>query len=381
MILKHIHTSERWPDFRTGCRTREDIEQLVRYLQRKAASPEILRNDFVGSTPAEIADELMALQQGQPVVAYHIVASYPKDEAPLWQPQSKKRIQEVQDTFQITKGFWVQHKGHWHVVLCAMRPKGGQVRLATRDEDGNSIPVARAFRLMAERWEDETPGARKTGRSGKPDLHLSHDSIAMAERQYLTGQAPTPIPKKLLLRSLVEKLVTQSHGMEQLHQLAAASGVEIQYKRDPSGKILGISFSQDGTSLRGREAGYSYPALLKLYEHTPTNTTTPPSIGRHPHVAGRPIDPSRRKGHPGDSARDAAPDTNTGNPRSTANQSGRAHPVRPQWLEAAVRALKPRNQTLMDLLIDLTETLTRIASQGDSRRRSFYRPRTEIPPL
>lgn len=382
MILKHIHRSDRWPEFRTGCRSRGDVERLVEYLLRKGARPEILRNDFVGSTPAEIADELMACQQGQRVVAYHVVASYPRDEDTLWVPQAKKRVQEVQDTFQIPKGLWVQHKGHWHGLLCAMRPKGGQVRLATRDEDGNCLPVARAFRKMAETWEDETPGARKTGRGGKPDLDLSRDAIAMAQRQYLAGQAPTPIPKKLLLRAQVERIVALSQSFEQLHQRATAAGVEVLYKRDPSGKVLGISFSQDGTSLRGREAGYSYPQLLNLYEHTPPPThTITPSFGRHSHVAGRTIDPRGRQSCGGDLARDETPDANTGDHRGPANQPGRSHAVRPQWLEAAVRALKPRDKTLLDLLIDLTETLHRIARRSDDHHRPYDRTPPETPSL
>lgn len=364
MILKHIHRSDRWPGFRTGCKSREDCVRLARYLLRESAHPTVLRNDFAGDTPEDIGDELADQHQGQTVWAYHVVASYPPGEHALWAPQAETCIQELQNTCQIRQGFWVQHRGHWHGLLLAMKPNGGTVRLGSY-KGGEPVTVARTFRELAEGWEDHTPGCQKTGR-GEHRLDLSRDSIAAAARQYLTKKAPTPIPKKLLLKAAVDRIVALSGSFDELHANAAAAGVAVQYRSDDAGRVLGISFAKDGVSLRGREAGHAYPQLQALYEHTPDIPAA--ALRRHPHMAAGARHPHRRPGDPQSPTRNRVPDGDPAIPPFAANPPGGAHPGHPAWIEAAFRALSPREPTYIDFLCTLSGMLTRILNQNDYER-------------
>jgi hypothetical protein len=65
MILKSIYRSDRWPSFKTGCKSRADVERLIRYLSREEANPEVLRNDFAGDTPEDIAAHMELMHRGQ----------------------------------------------------------------------------------------------------------------------------------------------------------------------------------------------------------------------------------------------------------------------------------------------------------------------------
>ena len=378
MIIKHHFKSDRWPEFRTGCTTAEDCERLLNYLLRHKAKPEVMRNDFSSDSPMDIAEELELMRMQQKHLAYHIIASYPDGEAHLWEPQSGQRIQELQDALRVEKGFWVRHKNHWHGFLCAMNERGGQVRLATIGEEGQSIPVARSFRLMAEKWEDETPGCQKTGRKGGGDSHgldLSRESLAMAERQFMQGTAPTPVPRKVMLRARVERMVMLSTSFEQLHELAAQEGISVQYKHDADGKVLGISFAADGVSLRGREAGYSFPQLQQLYEHESRNPKNNPinAVRRDVSLAGSNRRENRRETFRQGATSPYRPNQqaweNTGGPGSTAD----GYSAHLGWTEKALRSLTP-NHDFPSLIVEFIHTLGRFCVQQDYVQRRRYNP-------
>jgi len=125
VIVKHIYRSDRWPEYRSGCRSREECLRLFRYLTRPDKKHEVLRNDFAGDTPEAIADHLALLHQGQRFWGYHVVASHPKDEKGLWRPKAKACIQELHDRCQIESGFWVLHDDHWHGFLMSMEGQFG----------------------------------------------------------------------------------------------------------------------------------------------------------------------------------------------------------------------------------------------------------------
>lgn len=387
MIIKHHYESDRWPEFRTGCTTAADVQRLLDYILREDADPVVLRNDFAGDSPEEIADECDLSRMQQKYLGYHIIASYPDGEDNLWEPQAGRRIQELQDALRVTKGFWVRHKNHWHGFLCALNERGGQIRLATIGEDGESIPVARSFRLMAEKWEDETPGARKTGR-GNPDdfsgMDLSRDALAVAERLYAEGKAPTPIPTKAMLRARVQRAVLSATSMEAMQQFAQEDGISVQFKYDATGKILGVSFSADGVSLRGREAGYSYPQLLSLYESSSnTKNQSPQHLRRDVCVAERTRRPDRGQTlHEDGAAADAtdrAPRTHPRRPRT----AGDGHPHDAGWAEEALRTLMPRHD-FASLIVEFIHSLGRFCVQQDHVRRRYnpyQTPSTDRPIL
>jgi hypothetical protein len=373
MILKHIYRSNRWPSFRTGCKSRKDCVRLLEYLIRPEAKPTILRNDFAGSTPAEIGDELQALHRGQKCWAYHVVASYPPDEERLWEPQSKKRIAEIQDRCRIPAGFWVKHKGHWHGFLQAMKPNGGAVRLGTYDEQGQPHPVAPAFRQMVRTWEDETPGCRKTGR-GDRGLDIDRDTLSMAARQYEVGEAPTPIPAKMLLKAQVERIVTLSASFAELHARADALGISIAYRSSPEEGIVGVSFSQDGVSLRGRDAGFTYGKLKSTYPDTP-----PAGVGAYPGMAGGIIGVGgRQTGRPaetGDRGADPRPQYHPHRAGGTVQTVARCLGWPPAQAGLLTRDVSP----VLTLLDILTSCFTRICNQNDYRRRQRHHDRDYIP--
>jgi len=373
MILKHIYQSKRWPSFRTGCKSKADCLRLFKYLTREEASHKVLRNDFDGDSPEEIADHLAMLHREQDLWGYHVVAAYPPEEEGLWSPQAEKRIGEVQDALRIEKGFWVQHKGHWHGFLMSMKPNGGTIRLGSYDKDGQPVTVARTFRRMAEKWENETPGCRQTGR-GEHGLDLHRDALGIASRLYREGKSPTPIPIKMLLKAQVEKIVTLSASFAELHARAAAVDISIAYRRNPEGGIVGVSFSQDGVSLRGRDAGFTYARLQSTYPDTP-----PAGFGPNTGVAGRIIDPdSRQTGGPAE-AGDPGADPS---PRRHSNWPGRAVKTaarRLVWPAAQAGFLTRDVSPLLTLLGILTGSFTRICNQNDYRRRQRNHDRDSIP--
>jgi len=368
MILKHIHRSGRWPEFRVGCKTREDCVRLLAYLLRPQAEPEVLRNDFAGDTPVEIAEQLALVHRKQKYWAYHVVASHPHDERPLWDPQARRRIGELQTSLRIPQGFWVRHGNHWHGFLTAMNERGGTVRLCGVDADGQQVPVARHLRLMAERWEDGTPSAKKTGRD-EHNLNLSRDSLAMAERLHVAGQTPSPAPKKLLLKARVERAVSLARSMEDMLQLAKDDGIEVHLKRDAAGAVLGISFACDGVSLRGRDAGFSYQKLLSHYEHPDPENPIIAERRRSHRMAGRTRGIHRRKGpsRPPTGARQA--NRHLGADPSIPRDADRHHDRQLGWPESAFRALKPKTD-LVDLLLQFAEGIARVCRQSDFRLRS-----------
>lgn len=292
MIIKHIHRSSRWPQFRTGCRSREDMVRLIAYLQRPTAKPSVIRNDFAGNTPKAIADQVAELHSDQPVWAYHVVARFPANEAELWNPKADQLTAEIDAKFRIPMSLWVRHDDHhWHGVLLAFKPLGRQIRLQAPGKDGKMLLVASVLRAMAEDWEDRTPGCKTTGRSDPEGLSLGRDALAMAVRQYRQGTARTPIPEKLLLRADIGHLVHKSNSIEDLLALASAYAISVHLKKEGD-KVLGISFSRNGVSIRGRDAGFSYQKLREHYDN-------PRATIHHSHLAKRTLPRNRRsRGRP-----------------------------------------------------------------------------------
>lgn len=372
MIVKHIYRNSRWPTNRTGCRDREECVRLLSYLLRPQASPEVLRNDFVGTSPEEIADELSLFHRSQKYFAYHVVASYPEEEHELWRPHAARCIEELQSACNIPKGFWVQHKGHWHGFLMAMKPTGGTVRLGTVDSDGNSVPVALAFRQLAERWEDATPGAQKTGRD-RHHQDLDRGVIAQADREFARETAATPIPNKVLLRAAAERVIEMSDSLDAMKENAAAAGIEVHVKTK-DGTPIGISFARDGIAIRGRDVGYSYQKLLSYYE----NKRTQPLCRDH-RLAGEIIPVNRNQSHSGGNSETGRADLH---PAANSRRGATATPEGRRTLslpEEALRFLAPRT-SLLDLMLQLTGFLGRLCTQVDYRRR-WHPTQTEPPTL
>jgi hypothetical protein len=193
----------------------------------------------------------------------------------------------------------------------------------------------------------------------------------MAERQYLAREEPTPIPKKLLLKARIDRIVALSHSLDELRLNAELAGIEVRFRRD-GGKTVGVSFAADGVSLRGREAGCSLPQLQSLYEHTPT-----PNNRGDACLAERTGRPDRRESHGRPPAGDAMPDKGPGGHPLHPAEPGRPERDRIGWPEAAFRALAP-GDSLLDLIIGLGACLARVCRQNDYRR--FHR-RPEITPL
>lgn len=368
MILKHIYRSDRWPAFRIGCKSRADVERLVGYLSRKEARPEVIRNDFAGDSPRAIADHMELLHRGQMYWAYHVVASHPKGEDHMWNRQRNECIREVHEECGIEMGYWVRHGNHWHGVLLAMRPNGKTIQLG-----GKNVRIATAFRQLAERWEDRTPGCAKTGRK-EPGLDLSRGALAKTDREYRVGKSLTPIPGKVLLRAEVQRIVALSVNFEQLHANADAAGIAIAYKADDQGKVVGVSFSQDGVSLRGKHAGFTYPHLVSLYGQ-PNPTTIRHRLG----VANRisPVDCGKRRSRTFQTREPAErnPETDPRRPDTT----GRGHPVLDRWCEAAVGAMMPRTPSpdWEKFFLSLTRVALFIIARSDGRR--WHTPERQTP--
>jgi hypothetical protein len=218
------------------------------------------------------------------------------------------------------------------------------------------------FRQMAQRWEDETPGATKTGRT-TPSLNLSRDALAMSLREYGERRRPTPIPDKLQLRTDVQRLIVQSASIADLENKAKVAGIEIQYRKDGD-RVLGISFSRDGVSIRGRDAGYSYQSLQKLYDTPRTDIPHPyveeGAIGRH--CDGDRPTPSTRtsKTHPG------VGETEHHTIGTLQSLTGLA-----PAFEGLLPHLKKDDAMMLELLKVLGAVLVRIIQSNEPHRKSY----------
>lgn len=283
MIAKHVFKSKKHKD-RSGCTSLADCTRLIAYAQRESAHGQTLWNDFASDRPTDIADEVQMMRRRKGKYwMYHIEFAFPPEEAALWKGREREMIADFQARFGVSHGFWASHedKEHYHIhgAILALRPNGGQLRLGSINAHGEAVPVAMALRQFAQDWEDRTPGARKTGRSGELGISISKDALEAAQRQ------GDPVPLKLRLRADVQNLVILSSSFATLVENAAAYGIEVRYRRDDTGKVRGVSFSRGGVSLRGREAGYTYRQLQSLYENT---NTVYPSTNREPTNLGAP---------------------------------------------------------------------------------------------
>jgi len=303
-ILKHIHKSKKYQD-RAGCTSPADVQRLMDYLLRESAHGGIVFNDFTNTTAVGIADEIVALDRGRTkYLANHFMFSFPKDEEARWQANLDALLRYFKQRFGIYKMVAADHRDkdhyHVHIAVFAQTERGHKLRLETH-QDGHAIGVAQSLRRIAEEWEDRL-GCRKTGRSAVRNLSLSKESMEAAERQYREGETPTPIPRKLQLNADIERAVTVATSIESLIEQAAALNIEVRIKRDDHGNALGVSFSRDGISLRGRDAGFTLQRLQQIYATPPTlagrspaqrvaGTHRPSNYRQHPAVIGSPESP------------------------------------------------------------------------------------------
>ena len=290
-ILKHVHKPKDYQD-RAGCTTAADVQRLIEYLLRESAHGGIVFNDFINTTAAGIADEILALDRGRTkYLANHFMFSFPKDEEARWQANLDALLRYFKQRFGIYKMVAADHRDkdhyHVHIAVFAQTESGHKLRLETH-QDGHAIGVAQSLRRIAEEWEDRL-GGRKTGRGAVRNLSLSKETLEAAERQYREGEAPTPIPRKLQLNADIERAVKMATSIESLTEQAAALNIEVRLKRDDQGNALGVSFSRDGISIRGRDAGFSLQRLQQIYGTSQT------LAGRSP--ADRVAGPDRRSNY------------------------------------------------------------------------------------
>jgi hypothetical protein len=187
----------------------------------------------------------------------------------------------------------------------------------------------------------------------------------MAEREYVQKKSPTPIPAKHLLRAEVQRIVALSPTFDQLHANADAAGISIAYKADDQGNVLGVSFSQDGVSLRGKHAGFTFQTLVSLY-----GQPNPTIIRSRLSVASRvsTVDCGKRRNRTFQTRSQANRSIITNSGRPTA--AGRGHTFLDQWCEATLGALMPHTPTTdwTDLFLSLTNAALWSIGRSDGRR-------------
>lgn len=271
MIAKHAFKNQKFPEFRTGCKDRRQVVRLLRYIQKESGKGKTLWNDFGGEDPLMIADEVDLLDRGHKYKGFHFILSAPADEQSLWEPKGPQLAQSFKRHIRASKIYARTHldkaTATWHVHIFAFGDdaQGRQLRLRGKRVDGGETSTPELLRQWCVQVEDETPGARKTGRGDKKgDLTLSKDELEMAARLHREGKRPTPAPDKLVLRVKVDELVRSSRSIDDLVTRGKEAGIEVRLVQYANGR--GVSFSDGVTSLRGRDAGWSYKALVVFYE-------------------------------------------------------------------------------------------------------------------
>ena len=110
MIARHYFKNDRMKDFRTGCRNRRDVVNLLRYIQKESGRGECLLNDFGGEDPLQIADEVDLLDGGHTYKAYHFGANFPREEQTLWEPHAAEIVEDYKRTFGATHAYARSHR-------------------------------------------------------------------------------------------------------------------------------------------------------------------------------------------------------------------------------------------------------------------------------
>jgi len=363
-IFKHIF-KRKGREQRTGCTSRQDVRRLIDYILRESAHGNLVYNDFEGSTPPEITDEIMALDRHRtPYLAYHFMFSFPEYEQETWRAHLVPILEDFKSRFGVFKLVAADHRDkgnyHIHIAVFAQTKLGKRLRLETH-EDGKCIAIAASLRRLAEDWEDRL-GATTTGRGQSPGMNVSKDELEMAVREHAQGISLTPIPAKVQLKADVERLVLLSANFSELETHALVMGIEVRLKKDETGNVLGISFARDGVALRGKDAGHTYAALSKrFYEQTQTpGRSGPPQCMAGPHRQSNYREHttrSRRTKHALEGAESAYPITNR-----TATEHGRANGGLIGETEALIRLLtggRPPTgvlQWISILLASMTQT-------------------------
>jgi hypothetical protein len=294
----------------------------MKYLLRESAHGGIVQNDFANTTADGLADELLALDRGKTdYLAYHLMFSFPEAETEVWRKDLDAVLADFKRRFGVFRMVAADHrdKDHYHVHLAvfAQTEDGRKLRLETH-ENGHPVAVAQSLRHLAEDWEDRLK-VRKTGRSPERHLSLSKVTLEAAQRQFQEGETDSPVPRKMQLKADIEKAVATATDFDSLDQQAGALGIEVRIKRDDQGNPLGVSFSRDGVSIRGRDAGFTLQRLQQLYGTNPT----PPGHCPSPDVAG-PDRPSNHRQHTAES-RPAEPASEGAEPAHPASRRAAAH--------------------------------------------------------
>lgn len=369
MISKHCHKSARFKN-RAGCTSRKDVFTLVKYQLRPAADPQILWNDFQNESPEGITDEVMALARPDLTYkGYHMVLAFAPGEMAQCEPHLDHILLDFQKRFKVYRMMWVRHGDHVHGFIFAENERGKKLRLET-EVDGEILPVAPSLRRFSEDWEDAL-SLQKTGRDRSRGMNLPQDALEMALREHQSGKSLSPVPAKLMLRAQVERLVKTSGSVAELTANAAADGVEVRITQHANG--VGISFSNGTTSLRGRDAGFTFQQLTDLYHENPRTARDQPTQ----RVAAGDRSPNRR------TPRTRAEGADTNPPRDAdapAGGQGREHEIC-RGMEAALRALTgiKSSDGLLAVLQFLTTSFVEIASAADTRRRRPSPNRNQIP--